>query len=94
MQTAKILQFRKSEETRHLITQGMLDYEEQRFTAEMERLKADLPPTIDPGYKDRNKPRPHFLKVLGEEIEIKSILAGLIVISLFWIVLTLVMVVK
>jgi len=56
MQTAKILQFRKSEEDRQLITQGMLDWEEQRFTAEMEKLKADAH-TPDPGYKDHSKPQ-------------------------------------
>jgi len=60
---------------------------QQQLQRESMQEKAQLADEPEPGYKEKAKP--HTFKVLGEEIEIIDILAGLMTMALLWIGLTL-----
>ena len=60
---------------------------QQQLQREAVQEKAQLADEPEPGYKE--KAEAHSFKVLGEEIEIIDILAGLMTMGLLWIGMTL-----
>jgi|GEM_PF-3135141 hypothetical protein len=66
-QTAKVIPFRRSEEPRHMIADGIHDWEDQRLNTDMDSLRTNLPHEPEASQANRPKfmePRPWYLGLM------------------------------